>query len=57
MAAGISLKHFGKIFRFNPNIGTFNWATGGVFNNAFKNRRAGKHAERHKDYADQAKNE
>jgi hypothetical protein len=57
MTAGISLKNFGKIFRFNPNIGTFNWAAAGVFNNAFKNRRASRHAERHKEYPDQAKND
>jgi hypothetical protein len=56
MTAGISLKNFGKIFRFNPNIGPFNWLAGGVFNNTFKNRRAGRHAERHEEYAAQAKN-
>jgi hypothetical protein len=56
MTAGIRLENFGQIFRFNPNIGTFNWVTCGVFNNTFKNRRAGRHAERHEEYAAQARN-
>jgi hypothetical protein len=35
MAAGIGLDDLGKIFRFNPNIGAFDWASGGVLHDAF----------------------
>jgi len=57
MAGRISLNNFGKMFRFNPNVGTANWAASGVSNNAFKNRCAGTDAKRHKKYAGQGENE
>ena len=40
MAVAISLNNFGKILRFNLDIGAFDWAASGVFHDPFKSRRA-----------------
>jgi len=48
VASCIGLSNLGKIFRFNPDIGAFDWAPGGVLHNPFNNRRASPSAERYK---------
>ena len=40
MAVGVGLNNLGKILRFNPDIGAFDWMAVGVFHKSFKNRGA-----------------
>jgi hypothetical protein len=49
MAAGVSLNNLSKIFRFNPDIGAFDWMSGWVSHNPFKGRRPSPSTERYNE--------
>src|SRR5215469_16647701 len=55
MAVGVGLNNFGKIIRFNPETGAFDWPALGVFHNPFKNRRTSPNGKGYKQQTNEAK--